>query len=162
MVVFPTGIVSEHLAFEASFPVVADAGIEQRLASLVLTGHEPLRERLKHIAEARGCACRAPATVTAAWRELAAGPRLVFIDISHPIDGRADEARAIAEAFAQRPGVMLVVCGSPPATTRGIPVGDDERWARQVGAFVYLPGVGGDAGVTLIVDEARRICGGKR
>lgn len=162
MVVFPTGIVSEHLAFEASFLVVADAGMEQPLATLVLTGYEPLRERLQHIAEARGCACRAPATVAAAWRELAAGPRLVFIDISRPIDGRCDEARAIAESFAQRPGVMLVVCGSPPVTTRGIPAGDDERWARQVGAFVYLPGVGGDAGVSLIVEEAQRICRRKR
>jgi len=162
MVVFPTGISSEHVLAPAPFLPSVGAQFARPLTTLVLTGHEALRERLRLIAEARGCVCRTPATVSAAWREATSGPELVFVDIAHPLDGRRDEARLIAEVLAGRPGAMLVVCGAPSATPAGIFRGDDERWAREMGAFVYLPGVGTDAGVALIVDEAWRIFSGKR
>ena len=148
MIVFPSGIVSERVGCE---------GGEQALPSLVLTGHESLRRRLRLIAEARGCVCRAPVTVAAAWRDLGADPRLAFIDIAHPLDGRSDETRAIAETLAARRGPMLVVCGGPPPVMHEVFGGADEIWARALGAFVYLPGVGTDAGIAVVVDEALRL-----
>lgn len=152
MVVFPSGISSEYLLVAAPFLAPNSPRIDRALSSLVLTGDQALRERLRRIAEGRGCVCRAPATVAAAWQEATFGPGLVFVDVAQPLDGRRDETRLIAEAVARRPKAMLVVCGT----------GGDERWARELGAFVYLPGVGTNAGVALIVDEARRLFGGKR
>lgn len=152
MVVFPSGISSEHLLVAAPFPAPNSPRIDRALPSLVLTGDQALRERLRRIAEGRGCACRAPATVAGAWQEVTSGPGLVFVDVAHPLDGSRDETRLIAEVVAKRPKAMLVVCGT----------GDDERWARELGAFVYLPGVGTSAGVALIVDEAQRIFSGQR
>ena len=76
----------------------------------------------------------------------------MFADVADPLDGRHDEIRLIAEVLAGWPQAMLVVCGT----------GDDERWARELGAFVYLPGVGTSEGVGLIVDEAQRIFRGQR
>jgi len=162
MVVFPAGIVSELLDFDAPGLFAAGARVDPAPPCLVLSGNRTLRQRLWLITESRGCVCRAPGTVAAAWRELASRPRLVFVDIASPLDGRTDDTRAIAETLAHRPGAMLVVCGSPAAEAARILGPDDERWARQLGAFVYLPGVGTDSGVSLIVDEARRVWSRKR
>jgi len=157
MVVFPSGISSEHLLFAAPFLAPECPWIDRALPSLVLTGNQALRQRLRRIAEGRGCVCRAPATVEAAWQEATSGSGLVFVDVAHPLDGRRDETRLIAEVVARRPKAMLVVCGTGDAGTA-----DDERWARELGAFVYLPGVGTSEGVALIVDEAQRIFRGQR
>lgn len=146
MIVFPTGIISER---------VGRGDREQTLTSLVLTGHEPLRRRLRSITEARGCSCSAPVTIAAAWRDLVAGPRLAFIDIAHPLAGHSDATRALAATLAARRRVMLVVCGSAPPVMDRVFGGADEIWARELGAVVYLPGVGTDAGIALLVDEAR-------
>lgn len=162
MVVFPSGISSEHVLAPAPFLPPVDGRIGRALPSLVLTGHPLLRERLRLITEARGCVCHAPATAAAAWRALAGGPGLVFIDIAYPLDGRLEEAQAIAEVLASRAGAMLVICGTAPVSAVDGLSGDAERWARELGAFVYLPGVGTNAGVALIVDEASRLFGGKR
>jgi len=61
MVVFPSGISSEHLFGAAPFPAPNSPRIDRALPSLVLTGDQALRERLRRIAVGRGCACRAPA-----------------------------------------------------------------------------------------------------
>lgn len=148
MIIFPSGIVSERLGR-------ADA--EQALPCLVLTGHEALRRRLRRITEARGWVCRAPVTCAAAWRDLVAAPRLAFIDVAHPLDGRLDETRKITETLAAQRDVKLVVCGSPPVIMERLFGTADEIWARELGAFVYLPGVGTDAGVALVVEEASEI-----
>lgn len=163
MVVFPVGIVSERLDIGGPGFFPSGTRVDPALPCLVLSGDRSLRQRLWRIMESRGCGCHAPETIAAAWRALASRPRLAFVDIACPLDGCTDDTRALTETLARRPGSMLVVCGSPPAGAASILLGgDDERWARQVGAFVYLPGVGNDAGVSLIVDEARRVLSLKR
>lgn len=163
MIVHQTGIVSEIFPFSLPFPVPSRDGGGQPYTVLVHTGQVSLRERLRSIAVSRGCECVVPATVGAARRALAARPRLAFVDVAQPLAGDGDEARAGAGTLAEQPGALLVVCGGPGDM---LPGGgheqDDERWARQLGAFVYLPGVGTDAGLALIVDEARRISRGVR
>ena len=165
MIVFAAGIVSEVVWSDATIHERGGqppAGPPARvLTTLVLTGHEPLRDRLRAVVVGRGGMCRTPASVAAAWRAANADHSLVFIDVARPLDGRAGEARAIAETLAVRQGVLVAVCGRPAGSADLPPGGDDEEcWARQLGAFVYLPGVGGDAGVALLVDEARRIVRG--
>lgn len=158
MILFPSGIVSELVCHGPSGTPPVGCSTSRPLTSLVLTGQARLRERIREIAVGRGGVCRAPTTVAAAWRALAAADLLVFIDVARPIEGRVDEARAIAETLALRHGVLLAICGAPASAGEGPGGGDDEEcWARQTGAFVYLPGVGGDAGIARIIDEARLV-----
>lgn len=161
MIVFALGIVSEVVVTEATTKCALSSSASRPLTTLVLTGHAPLRERLRSAIVGRGAMCRAPTSVAAAWRAARAEHRLVFIDVARPLDGHFDEARAIAETLALRQGVLLAVCGRP-ARADDVPRGadDEECWARQMGAFVFLPGVGSDAGVGLLVDEATRILRG--
>lgn len=162
MIVFAAGIVSEVVWSEATIHRPGGhppAGSPPRvLTTLVLTGHESLRERLRSIVVSCGGLCRAPTSIAAAWRSVNAEDTLAFIDVAHPLDGRIEEARAMAETLAGGQGVLLAVCGRP-MDAGDMPGGadDEECWARQMGAFVYLPGVGSDAGIALLVDEARRI-----
>jgi len=157
MIVRAAGMVSEVVWREPLSRVPADA-IVRPLATLVLTSHDALRERLRSIIVGCGGLCRAPTSIATAWRSVNAECALAFIDIAHPLDGGADEARAMAETLAAGQGALLAVCGRP-TDAGGMPGGadDEECWARQMGAFVYLPGVGSDAGIALLIDEARRI-----
>jgi hypothetical protein len=161
MIVRAAGMVSEVVWRGARGCQQADA-LFSPLATLVLTGHDGLRDRLRSIVVGRGGRCRAPSSLAAAWRAVGAECGLAFIDIARPLDGSVSEARALAETLALRQGVLLAVCGRP-ADSGNMPGGgdDEECWARQMGAFVYLPGVGSDAGITLLVDEARRIFRGR-
>jgi hypothetical protein len=45
---------------------------------------------------------------------------------------------------------LLVVCGSEDSV-------DEEMWARQLGAWVYLPGVSGADALMSLFAEARRV-----
>lgn len=157
MIVCAAGMVSEWVWRDAAGRAPSDVAVRP-LATLVLTGHDSLRERLRSIIVGCGGLCRSPTSIAAAWRSVNAECALAFIDIAHPVDGRIDEARAMAEALTGGQGVLLAVCGRP-TDAGGMPGGadDEECWARQMGAFVYLPGVGSDAGIALLVDEARRI-----
>jgi len=56
----------------------------------------------------------------------------------------------ITEEFASRNGTVVVVCGSGESV-------DEELWARQLGAWVYLPGVSGSDAFMSLFGEARRI-----
>lgn len=134
------------------------AATDRSLWIVVVTGDEPLRVRLHAVAVAHGATCRTPTTVAQARWAARARPGLAFIDIDRPLAGRRPEARALVEELAQDSAALVAVCGSPVADGAShAGAGDDERWARQLGVFVYLPGVGGDAGVGLIIDAARRI-----
>lgn len=158
MIVLASGIVSEAVVAEGANRFSGPPSARHPLTALVLTGHDGLRDRLRSLIVGRGAICRSPTSVAAAWRAAGADHRLVFIDVARPLDGQIEEARAIAEMLALRQGVLLAVCGRPTEAQAVPPGGDDEEaWARQMGAFVFLPGVGSDAGVAQIVDEARRI-----
>lgn len=58
--------------------------------------------------------------------------------------------RNLVEQLASRGGPLLAVCGRP----------DDvmgEVWSRQLGVWMYLPGVEGDSDISLLCSEARKI-----
>lgn len=121
------------------------------LKSLVVSGDAGLRGRLGTMSELGGFStCDMPVD-TAGFRSVIDGDyQLVIVDIAHPVGERVSDTVEIAEEFAGRPGTLLVVCGSDDSV-------DEEFWARQLGAWVYLPGVsGGDALMSLFA-EARRV-----
>ena len=120
------------------------------LKCLVLSGNPALRNRLDSAMELSGwSACDAPESAADLQAVIDGDYQLVIADIAHPLGDRVSDTVEISEELASRPGTLLVVCGSEGSV-------DEELWARQMGAWVYLPGVsGGDALVSLLTDARR-------
>jgi DNA-binding response OmpR family regulator len=121
------------------------------MKSLVVSGDRVLRNRLEAVSELSGwSSCEAPVEAEDLASAVEGDYQLVVVDIAHPVGDRVNDSIEIAEEFASRPGTLLVVCGCEDSV-------DEELWARQLGAWVYLPGVSsGDALVSLFSD-ARRV-----
>ena len=117
---------------------------------LMLTGDAALRGRFDAAMELSGwSACDSPEDAADLQAVIDGDYQLVIADIAHPLGGRVSDTVEIAEEIASRPGTLLVVCGSAGSV-------DEELWARQLGAWVYLPGLsGGDALVSLLTDARR-------
>jgi hypothetical protein len=58
--------------------------------------------------------------------------------------------RPVLEQLASRGGLLLIVCGN-----EGNP--EEEVWVRQLGAWLYLPGVTETSNLALLCGEARQI-----
>jgi hypothetical protein len=151
MMVVAVGITSEAVKPGAgtapSIRAVRGPGL---LTCLVLSGDRGLRGRLDAAMELSGwSACDAPEGAADLQSVIDGDYQLVVADIAHPLGDRVSDTVEIAEELASRPGTLLVVCGSEGSV-------DEELWARQMGAWVYLPGVsGGDALVSLLTDARR-------
>ena len=153
MMVVASGITSEELrslAAQATAPrSVRGPGL---LKCLVLSGNRGLRNRLDAVTELSGwSACDAPEDASDLQAAIDGDYQLVIADIAHPLGDRVNDTVEIVEELASRPGTLVVVCGSEDSV-------DEELWARQMGAWVFLPGVsGGDALVSLCTDARRLV-----
>jgi DNA-binding NtrC family response regulator len=152
MMVVAVGITSEEVRSLAGKAPAARAGrIPGLLKCLVVSGDADLRHRLDTMADLAGwSACEAPADA-AELRSLIDGDyHLVIADIARPLGERVNDTVEIAEEFASRPNTLVVVCGSGESV-------DEELWARQLGAWVYLPGVSGGDALMSLFGEAQRV-----
>lgn len=153
MMVVAVGITSDEvrsLAGQAASPrTVRGPGL---LKCLVVSGDRGLRNRLDAVSELSGwSACDMPEDAADLQAAIDGEYQLVIVDVARPLGDRVNDTVEFAEEFASRPGTLLVVCGSEESV-------DEELWARQIGAWVYLPGVsGGDALVTLCTDARRLV-----
>ncbi len=150
MMVMAVGITSDEMRSLAAQPERRPLRAPGEMRCLVVSGDGGFRGRLEMVSElCDGATCEAPADVATLASSVEGDYQLVIVDIAHPLGDRVNDSVEIAEEFASRPGTLLVVCGSEDSV-------EDELWARQLGAWVYLPGVsGGDALVSLFT-EARR------
>lgn len=151
MMVVAVGITSDEVRSLASQSPAVRVPRGPVLKSLVVSGDAGLRGRLGTMADLGGfSACDTPADAVELRSVIDGDYQLVIVDIARPLGDRVSDTVEIAEEFAGRPGTLLVVCGSDDSV-------DEELWARQLGAWVYLPGVsGGDALMSLFA-EARRV-----
>ncbi len=58
--------------------------------------------------------------------------------------------RPVLEQLASRGGLLLIVCGNEGDA-------EEEVWVRQLGAWLYLPGVAETSNLALLCGEARQI-----
>lgn len=58
--------------------------------------------------------------------------------------------RGLVEQLATRKGSLLAVCGKPEDAL-------GEVWSRQLGVWMYLPGVDSQSDIALLCSEARKI-----
>lgn len=152
MMVVAVGITSEEVrSLAGQAPAARMARAPGLLKCLVVSGDAGFRNRLEAISELSGwSACESPADAAELRSVVDGDYQLVIADIAQPLGDRVSDTVEIAEEYASRPGTLLVVCGSEDSV-------DEEMWARQLGAWVYLPGVsGGDALMSLFA-EARRV-----
>jgi hypothetical protein len=152
MMVIAAGITSEEMQSLAGKAAAPRSGrMPGVMKCLAVSGDRGIRNRLESVAELSGwSSCEAPADVAELGASVDGDFQLVIVDIASPLGDRVNDTVELAEEFAARPGTLLVVCGSEDSV-------EEELWARQLGAWVYLPGVSsGDALVSLFAD-ARRV-----
>jgi DNA-binding response OmpR family regulator len=151
MMVVSVGITSEEVRSLASQAPAGRAGRLATLKCLVVSGDNGLRGRLHTMSDLGGfTACETPADATEMRSVVDGDYQLVIVDIAHPLGDRVNDTVEIAEEFASRPGTLVVVCGSDDSV-------DEELWARQLGAWVYLPGVSNGDSLMSLFAEARRV-----
>jgi hypothetical protein len=151
MMVVAVGITSDEVRSLAGKAPAARAGrMPGLMKCLVVSGDESLRHRLDTMADLAGwSACDTPVDAADLRSVIDGDYHLVIVDIARPVGERVNDTVEIAEEFAGRPGTLVVVCGSGESV-------DEELWARQLGAWVYLPGVsGGDALMSLFAEAGR-------
>lgn len=75
---------------------------------------------------------------------------LALVDLQTASASQEQTLRTLVERLAEQRGPLLAVCGSP----------DDalgEVWSRQLGVWMYLPGVDTHSDIELLCSEARII-----
>jgi hypothetical protein len=75
---------------------------------------------------------------------------LALVDLQAASAEQEARLRTLVQQLASRKGPLLAVCGKPDDTT-------GEVWSRQLGVWMYLPGVDGRSDIALLCGEARNI-----
>ncbi|MFM8377777.1 MAG: hypothetical protein ACKOB1_00470 [Planctomycetia bacterium] len=152
MMVAAVGITSEVLAPEAATGTLPRSTRRMGLLDcLVVTGDASRRRRFEAAAELAGWfECASPETSGELRQAIDRDFQLVIVDVASPLGDRVTDTLEIAEEMAARPGTLLVICGSEDNV-------DEELWARQLGAWLYLPGVCDGDSLTSLCVEARRL-----
>jgi hypothetical protein len=152
MMVVAVGITSEEVrSLGGRSPSARRSGVPGLKNCLVVSGDAALRSRLGTVADLSGWShCDAPLNASEMADAVEGDYQLVVVDIARPLGERVSDSVELAEEFAGRPGTLLVVCGSEDSV-------DEELWARQLGAWVFLPGVSSGDTLVSICTEARRV-----
>lgn len=152
MMVSAVGITSDMLVGASDAVASPRVGrMPRSLSCLVVTGNEQLRNRLQLVADiAEWPSCEAPRSGSELEAAADADHQLVVVDIADPCGERVSDTVRIAEEYVGRPGTLVVVCGSGESV-------DEELWARQLGAWLYLPGVSAADELVEVFVEARRL-----
>jgi hypothetical protein len=75
---------------------------------------------------------------------------LALVDLQSASAEQEGRLKTLVQQLATRPGPLLAVCGKPDDTT-------GEVWSRQLGVWMYLPGMDGQSDIALLCGEARNI-----
>jgi hypothetical protein len=75
---------------------------------------------------------------------------LALVDLQSAPPPQERLLRKLVEQLAARKGPLLAVCGKPDDTL-------GEVWSRQLGVWMYLPGVDSQSDISLLCSEARNI-----
>jgi uncharacterized protein YgbK (DUF1537 family) len=75
---------------------------------------------------------------------------LALVDLQAASTDVEARFRGLVEQLASRKGPLLAVCGKPDDTL-------GEVWSRQLGVWMYLPGVDSQSDIALLCGEARQI-----
>jgi hypothetical protein len=119
---------------------------------LVVSSHADRREVLRRAAIEGGWLPLVFADADLAWEESrrTATP-LVMVDLHDDADRTVDANRWLFERLAREPGRLMAACGCESLEPQ------DEIWARQLGAWLVLPGVVDAHDVSTVYEEATKV-----
>ena len=86
----------------------------------------------------------------AARHSVLARVHLALIDLQSALAKQQEETRKLVESLARRGETLLVLCGSEENP-------EEEIWARQLGVWMYLPGIDEQSDVGSLCSEARQV-----
>ena len=75
---------------------------------------------------------------------------MAVVDLESEAGKASEELKDLAERLAREKNLLLVLCGNEGNAM-------EEIWARQLGVWLYLPGVVDDSDLKSLFDEAKRI-----
>ena len=75
---------------------------------------------------------------------------LALVDLQPAPPAQERVLRLLVEQLTARNGPLVAVCGKPDDTT-------GEVWSRQLGVWMYLPGVDSQSDIALLCAEARNV-----
>ena len=75
---------------------------------------------------------------------------LALVDLQSASAECESRLRDLVRQLAARDGPLLAVCGKPDDT-------QGEVWSRQLGVWLYLPGVDNESDIALLCGEARNV-----
>lgn len=75
---------------------------------------------------------------------------LAFVDLVNFDKGAPPGFRKLSETLAARNGPLLVICGHEDDAL-------EEIWARQLGVWLYLPGVDQSSNIATLCEQARTV-----
>jgi hypothetical protein len=118
---------------------------------LVASAHPLRRERLADAARDGGWKAIVCADADTAWAE----SRRYFVQLAlvdlFDADGRETQGcRWLVQQLAADAGMLVAVCGNAHDVGH-------EIWARQLGAWVFLPGIDARCDLAMLCSEARQI-----
>jgi ActR/RegA family two-component response regulator len=133
---------------ERAVKTIATRGL---LECLIVSSRVGQREVLSRAATASGWAsvvCSDAATARHLAERIVV--KLAFVDLEQAPRDELASLQQLAADLSRMGCPLLVVCGAD---------GDAEQeiWARQLGAWLYLPGMGGVEPMTQLCDEARGV-----
>ncbi len=76
--------------------------------------------------------------------------KLAIVDLEKASPADCGALRQLSADLARMGGALLVVCGADGDVQQ-------EIWARQLGAWLYLPGMSGGDDMSLLCQEARQV-----
>jgi len=117
---------------------------------LIVTGDGDFRSALRSTIGRMAVRCSAPAALPEAEYLADLDHAFAIVDVCYPLDGDHDGVRSLAETLAGSPATLLVIRGGTQDSDAV------EVWARQLGAFVYLPGATSAAQIAALIVEVRQ------
>ncbi len=134
----------------------ATSSQESSLGCMVVGLSEKRRQLLAAAAEAAGWVVMESADPKAARIQLLREPpAMVIMDLEDPSGVAPEALKGLAERVSKQRDLLIAICGNAGNAL-------EEIWARQLGVWLYLPGVVHDSNVASLFEEGRQLAARRR
>ncbi|MGB6044759.1 MAG: hypothetical protein WBF93_16495 [Pirellulales bacterium] len=118
---------------------------------MVIGFSEPRRQLLASAAAAAGWSVVESADPKAARIQLLREPpAMVVIDLEDPSRSAPEALKGLAERVSKQRDLLIAMCGNEDNAM-------EEIWARQLGVWLYLPGVVKDSDLSSLLEEGSQV-----
>jgi len=135
----------------AATALEASSATENGLGCMVIGFSDKRRQLLASAAEAAGMTVVEWADPKAARIQLLRNPPAMVVMDLEDTSGSAPEAlKSLAERVSKQRDLLIAICGNEGNAM-------EEIWARQLGVWLYLPGVVDDSDLSSLLEEGSQV-----